>query len=238
MLVRYMIFVLLFATLAGCKSLESAIGAGAEASPASVQPNPQLTGSEEARFFSKSGLAACAGGALAGLATCKLTKTCDSKKGMATAALAGCGVGMGANYYLDQRRAEYANDEQRLDAMIADAREDNRKLQTLVATSTQVLEQDKQTLANLKTQLAKKQVDQAVAQQQLEQVDANTRYLRKSLANLQKREEEWRQVASAEQASPQQQTLSVEVSRLQKQISTLQDSVQQVEQQRLAIVLG
>jgi len=234
MLIRIVLAVVLAASLGACKTLTT--GGGSSSGP---QPSPQLTGSDEARFFSKSGLTACAGGALVGLATCKLSNTCDSDKGMITAALVGCGVGMGANYYLDQRRAEYANTEQRLDAMIADVREDNRKLQTLTATATDVLQQDKQKLATLKTQLAQQQVAKTAAQQQLAQVDANTRYLRTSLANLQKREQEWRQVAQAEQQKSQQhQQLNDEINRMQKQIISLQESVQDVEQQRAAIVLG
>lgn len=234
MLIRIVLAVALVASLGACKTLTT--GGGSAAGP---QPSPQLTGSDEARFFSKSGLTACAGGALVGLATCKLSNTCDSDKGMITAALVGCGVGMGANYYLDQRRAEYANTEQRLDVMIADVREDNRKLQTLTATATDVLQQDRQKLATLKTQLAQQQVAKTAAQQQLAQVDANTRYLRTSLANLQKREQEWRQVAQAEQQKSQQhQQLNDEINRMQKQIISLQESVQDVEQQRAAIVLG
>jgi len=226
---------MLIVALTGCKTM----GTGASSQSAGPQPNPQLTGSNEARFFSKSGLQACAGGALVGLATCKLTNTCDSNKGMAAAALVGCGVGMGANYYLDQRRSEYANSEQRLDVMIADVREDNRKLQTLTATATDVLNQDKQKLTNLKTQLAQQQVQKTQAQQQLAQVDANTRYLRNSLANLQKREQQWREVAQAEQQKSQRsQELNDEINRMQKQIISLQENVQQVEQQRAAIVLG
>ena len=212
---------------------------GSSADTHSVKPSSQLTNSDEARFFSKSGLQACAGGALVGLATCKLTNSCDSNKGMATAALVGCGVGMGANYYLDQRRSEYANQEQRLDAMIADVREDNRKLETLTATATDVLKQDKQTLANLKTELAKQQVQKSAAQTQLAKVDANTQYLRTSLANLKQREQQWREVAQAEkQQSNQYQELNNEINRMQKQIISLQDNVQEVEQQRAAIVLG
>lgn len=235
MLSRLFMICLLALAITGCKTM----GTGAGAQSAGPQPSPQLTGSDEARFFSKSGLQACAGGALVGLATCKLTNTCDSNKGMFTAAMVGCGVGMGANYYLDQRRSEYANTEQRLDTMIADVREDNRKLQTLTATATDVLNQDKQKLTTLKSQLAQKQVEKTAAQQQLAQVDANTRYLKDSLANLKKREQQWREVAQAEQQKSQQyQELNSEINRMQKQIISLQENVQQVEQQRAAIVLG
>ncbi len=226
---------LLFITaLGGCNTL----GVNSNTQDGSPQPDPQLTSSSEARFFSKSGLQACAGGALASLAACKLTNTCDSDKGMITAAVVGCGVGMGANYYLDQRRAEYADTEERLDVMIADVREDNRKLQTLTATATDVLNQDKQQLATLKSQLAQQQIQRTQAEQQLAEVDANTHYLRNSLANLEKREQEWRQVAQAEQQSQKQQELNDEINRMQKQIITLRENVTEVEQQRAAIVLG
>lgn len=231
-----MLLLALALPLAGCKTLQLPGQSNTSQGP---QPNPRLAHSDEARFFSKSGLEACGGGALAGLAACKLTNTCDSNKGMVTAALVGCGIGMGTNYYLDQRRSEYSNAEQRLDVMIADVRADNRKLQTLTATAQDVLRQDKQKLAQLKTQLAGKQVAKASAQQQLAQVDANTRYLNTTLADLQKRQQQWRDVARAEQEkSAKKQQLNDEINHMQKQIISLQQNVQEVEQQRNAIVLG
>ena len=233
MLSRFFPTFLLMTALAGCNTM--GVRSTDQSGP---QPDPQLTSSSEARFFSKSGLQACAGGALIGLATCKLTNTCDSDQGMVTAALVGCGVGMGANYYLDQRRAEYANEEQRLDVMIADVQKDNQKLQTLTATATEVLNQNRQQLSTLQTQLAQQQIQREQAEKQLAQVDANTDYLRNSLANLEQRERDWRQVAQAEQQSQKQQELNDEINRMQKQIISLRDNVNDVEQQRDAIVLG
>ena len=93
MLSRFFPTFLLMTALAGCNTM----GVRSGDQNGSPQPDPQLTSSSEARFFSKSGLQACAGGALIGLATCKLTNTCDSDQGMVTAALVGCGVGMGAS---------------------------------------------------------------------------------------------------------------------------------------------
>ena len=79
----------------------------------------------------------------------------------------------------------------------------------------------------------------ASAEQQLAKVDANTRYLNTTLADLKKREQQWRQVASSEQAnSTKKQQLNNEFNHMQRQISSLQQDVQQVEQQRNAIVLG
>ena len=222
--------------LGGCKTLQLP---GQNTASQGPSPDPRLANSSEAHFFSKSGLEACGGGALMGLAACKLTNTCDSNKGMLTAALVGCGIGMGTNYYLDQRRSQYASTEQRLNAEIADVQADNRKLQTLTATASDVLKQNKQQLAQIKTQLARKQLAKASAEQQLAKVDANTRYLNTTLADLKKREQQWRQVASSEQAnSTKKQQLNNEFNHMQRQISSLQQDVQQVEQQRNAIVLG
>ena len=83
--------------------------------------DPTLTKSNSAQFFSKSAWQSCAVGAGIGGIGCVLlggkTGTC-----LASAAV-GCGVLMGANYYLDTKRAEYADAEMRLDAYIQDVQQ-------------------------------------------------------------------------------------------------------------------
>ena len=104
--------------LAGCQNM----GGG--------DVDPRLTEGEEAKFFSKSGAQACAAGALTGVLACALSNSGNKAACMAIAAVAGCGVGAGANYLLDQRRAKYANNEQRINSFIQDVQADNQKLQT------------------------------------------------------------------------------------------------------------
>lgn len=204
-----------------------------------AQPASALSGSSEVSFFSKSGLQACGGGALASVLTCKLTNTCDSSKGAIQAAVLGCGIGIGANYYLDYQRGQYADAEQRLDVLIADVRADNQKLQTLTSQAQQVLKQDKQTLAQIQNGIKRKSMEKSAAQTQLAKVDANTQTLNKTLADLKGRQQQWQDVANKERGqSPKVQALDAEIGRMQKQIVTLEREVDSVEQQRAGLALG
>lgn len=234
--------------LGGCAnspySMPKQLGGGGGSTPAPSQPagggtDPRLTQNDEARFFSKSGWQACAGGALVGALACQIGNPSDKKDCMLKAALVGCGVAMGANYYLDQRRSEYSNTETRLDAMINDVREDNRKLASLTQTARTVMAEDRAQIAQLKKDIAAQKVQKAQAQQQLAEIDANTRYLQKTLADLKSREKQWREVAASERNSGARvDTLDAEINRMQQQIASLETEIDTLFQQRSAIKLG
>jgi len=155
------------------------------------------------------------------------------------AALVACGVAMGANYYLDQRRAEYSNNEQRLDAMINDVREDNRKLASLNQTARSVIADDRTQIDQLKKDIAANKVQTVQAQKQLAEIDANTQYLRKTLADLKAREKQWNEVAANERASgANTKDLDTEISRMQQQVASLEKEIDTLFQQRSAIKIG
>ncbi len=203
------------------------------------QADPRLTENDSAQFFSKSGWQACGGGALVGVLGCQLGNPSDKKNCMLKAAVAGCGVAMGVNYYLDQRRSEYSNQEQRLNMMLNDVREDNRKLQSLTQTARSVMAEDRQQIAQIKKDIAAKKVDKSQAQKQIAEIDANTQYLKKSLADLKSREKQWREVAAAERASGARvDVLDVEINRLNQQVASLETEINELYKQRSAIQLG
>ena len=141
--------------LAGCQNM----GGG--------DVDPRLTEGESAKFFSKSGAQACAAGALTGVLACALTNSSNKAACMAIAAVAGCGVGAGANYLLDQRRAKFANNEQRINSFIEDVQSDNQKLRSRMQNISVVLQENQRTLANLNAQVAAKKVDQKKAKKML-----------------------------------------------------------------------
>jgi len=221
-------YLLGLALLAGCQST------------ASNDIDPRLANNHSAQFFSKSGLQACGVGALTGALACQLGNPSDKTRCMLAAAAVGCGVGMGANYYLDHQRAQYANAEQRLDAAIADVRKDNQELQSLAATARQVINDDRQKIEKIRKDIAKNQVQREQAQQQLAQIDANAAYLKKTLADVKNREQEWQKVAAAEQQTkgPRIDLLNAEISRMQQQRSQLEAEIDQLYTQRSAIQLG
>jgi hypothetical protein len=175
--------------LAGCQNM----GGG--------DVDPRLTSGEDAKFFSKSGLQACAAGALAGALACAVSNSGNKAACMAIAAVAGCGVGAGANYLLDSRRAKYANNEQRIDSFIEDVQSDNKKLQTRIQNINVVLRENQQTLQQLQRQVASRQIDQRKAKQELDRIKANKAYLEKELADINARVDGYQEIIEKERAS-------------------------------------
>jgi hypothetical protein len=175
--------------LAGCQNM----GGG--------DVDPRLTSGEDAKFFSKSGLQACAAGALAGALACAVSNSGNKAACMAIAAVAGCGVGAGANYLLDSRRAKYANNEQRIDSFIEDVQSDNKKLQTRIQNINVVLRENQQTLQQLQRQVATRQIDQRKAKQELDRIKANKAYLEKELADINARVDGYQDIIEKERAS-------------------------------------
>ena len=201
--------------------------------------DPRLANSSSAQFFSKSGWQACAGGAVVGMLACQLGNPSKKAQCMVAAGLAGCGVGMGANYYLDNQRSQYANAEDRLDATIADVRKDNQELQMLSDTARSVIADDKRKIEQIKQDIAANKVQSAQAQKQLAEIDANTAYLKKSLADVRSKQQEWTMVAAAERNNgARTDTLDAEIGKMQKQIAQLESEIDQLYQQRSSIRLG
>lgn len=203
------------------------------------QVDPRLAKSDDARFFSKSGLQACIGGGLLGVGACELSNTKDKDKCRLRAAVIGCGVGMGANYYLDLRRSEYSNQQQRLDATLSDVEADNRRLQNLNQTAATVIAEDRAALDQIKADIAKKNIDTVAANQRLQEVDANTKFLQDTLAGLKRRQQQWKEVAQEEKAAGANVAkLDAEIKSMNTQIASLQAEIDSLFQQRSAIQLG
>jgi len=232
--VRLGIVISLVVALSACQTLEG-LGPGG-----SSPLDPRLANSHSAQFFSKSGFQACAVGAITGALACQLGNPSNRTSCMLIAAAAGCGVGMGANYYMDYQRSQYANTEDRLDAAIADVRKDNQALQSLADTARQVIADDRQKMEKIRREIASKTVQRSQAEQQLAEVDANTAYLKKLLADVQNKQQEWETVAAAERSNggARLDLLQAEIHRLKQQRIDLETEVDQMYAQRSAIQLG
>jgi uncharacterized protein HemX len=219
--------------LTGCQTTGSLNGG---------QVDPRLANSHSAQFFSQSGFQACAGGALAGVLACKISNANDKGKCMILAGLAGCGVGMGANYYLDDKRAKHANVEDRLDAYIADVRKDNEDLQGVIEDSRGVIADDRSKIEQLRKAIATKQVKRKEAQKQLADIDNNAAFLKNKLDNARAKQQEYVKVAEAERKSGASRArldaLDAENNKLKQQVDGLQSVWDQVYGLRDAIQLG
>lgn len=220
--------------LTGCASTGSSmLGADQNA-------DSRLTQGNDAKFFSKSGYQACAAGAAVGVAGCLLSGN-QKASCMISAGLTACGVAMGANYYLDQRREEYASTTERLEVMSQDIQEDTQKVVARTETARQVMADDRARIERLEQEMAEQRVDQAEAERELAAIDNNISILRRDLGNMQRTVTEYEEVAELErqEASPQEiAKVEQEIEVMNKQVLALQQEVDDLYTMRSAITLG
>ena len=198
--------------LAGCQNM----GGG--------DVDPRLTEGDSAKFFTKAGAQACVAGAVTGVLACALTNSSNPAACMAIAAVAGCGIGAGGAYALDQRRAKYSNNEQRINTIIVDVQENNKKLNERLQKISGVLQENQQTLQALQQQVNTKQLDQKKAKAELDRINANKAYLEKELANINSRIDGFQDIVEKERA------VGANVRQLQgelDQLSRTRDSMKQ-----------
>jgi len=182
--------------------------------------DPRLTSSDDAKFFSASGFQACT----------------------AVAGVAACGVAMGANYYLDDRRAKYSNTTQRLNAMTADVQQETAKVATRTSTLKRVIEDDKQQIASIQQGIKAKTVDKATAQKDIATIDKNIALMRKDVSNMKARVTEFENVAKLEReggsSQAEVQKVEAEIYKMNTKVASLQQEVDGLYNQRSAITLG
>lgn len=233
---RSSLALMMAATLAitGCASTGSSM-----LSSGGAQPDPRLTQGSDAKFFSTSGYTACAAAAATGVLACALSNSSNKAVCAIAAGVAACGVAMGANYYLDQRRSEYKNTSDRLAAMSDDVRKDTRQVQERTQTALAVIQDDKRSLAQIQNDIKLAQLDQAAAKKDVARIDANLNVMRRDLDNMNKKVAAYREAADSEQGSKKDnKLLDAEIGKMNKQVASLQQEVDSLYDQRSAITLG
>ncbi|MCE8025775.1 hypothetical protein [Billgrantia aerodenitrificans] len=224
--------------LTGCASTGSTM---LGSSNGNTNADPRLTQGNDAQFFSKSGFQACAAGAAVGVATCMLSGTSNRGQCAVIAGLAACGVAMGANFYLDQRRSEYASTTQRLEVMSQDIQADTQRVIARTETARQVMADDRARIERLESEIAEQRVNQEEAQRELAAIDGNIDILRRDLRNMQRTVSEYEEVAQLERkdASPEELSkVEQEIDTMNQQVLALQQEVDDLYSMRSAITLG
>lgn len=220
--------------LTGCASTGSSMLGGDNA-------DPRLTQGNDAQFFSKSGYQACAVGAGVGILTCALSNSSNKAVCAVAAGITACGVAMGANYYLDQRRSEYSNTSQRLAKMNTDVQQDTQNVITRTATAQQVINDDQLRIAQIKQAIASKSVNKAKAQNDITEIDRNIALMRKDLGNMRNKVTEYTKVAQKERqdgAGAEIKQVDISILKMNEKVATLQKEVDGLYNQRSAITLG
>ncbi|WP_338803477.1 hypothetical protein WDV76_15275 [Xenorhabdus griffiniae] len=226
--IRSMVSICMIFFLAGCQTLQSPFAQ-------SGGVDSRLTQSKDVEFFNKSGWQACIAGAATGALACALAS--DHKAiCIAAAAILGCGVGVGANAYLDNQRKQYATKEQLLVASINDVKAENKRIQNVTATAKEVIAADKRTLANLKKNIVAKTVKRDQMQKELAGLDANIAYLRNTIKEMKAHEKQWNEVSSLMVKDKiRTKDLDNQIVQMRKNIGTLQQELDSLYEQRTAI---
>lgn len=217
----------LMVVVAGCQSTGSSSSGGVD---------PRLANNQDVEFFNKSGWQACAGGAALGALACAVSNSSNKAVCMAAAAIAGCGVGMGANAYLDNQRKKYASQELQLDAAIKDVESENARIQNATNVAKSVIANDKQKLAKIEKDIAANTVKKDEVQKQIKGVDANIAYLRNTITDMKKHEKQWQDVsASMNKSGSDTGNLDSKIAFMRDKIGSLQGELDSLYSQRTAL---
>ncbi|WP_447782447.1 hypothetical protein [Enterobacter asburiae] len=216
--------------LAGCQNGSTGSSGGVD---------PRLANNQDVEFFNKSGWQACAGGAVIGALACAVSNSSNKAVCMAAAAIAGCGVGMGANAYLDNQRKKYASQELQLNATIKDVEAENKRIQNATSVAKSVIDSDKKTLAQIEKDMAANTVKKDAVQKQIKGVDANIAYLRGTITDMKKHEKQWQDVsADMSKSGSDTQNLDSEIALMRDKIGSLQGELDSLYTQRTALKVG
>lgn len=226
--IRTAIAAMLIIVLAGCQST-GGIGKSGEV-------DSRLANNQDVEFFNKSGWQACAGGAAIGAVACMLTNSSNKAVCAAAAAIAGCGIGVGTNAYLDNQRKKYASQELQLNAAIKDVQTENTRIQNATNVAKSVIASDKATLAKLNKDIAAKTVKKDELQKQVKDVDANIAYLRNTITDMKKHGKQWQDVSGEmSKTGSDTATLDTEIAQMHKNIDSLQQELDSLYDQRTAL---
>ncbi|HCR96544.1 MULTISPECIES: hypothetical protein [Halomonas] len=223
--------------LSGCASTGSSLFNSSDNQSA----DPRLTQGNDAQFFNKSGFQACAAGAAVGVIGCMLSGSSNQAQCAIIAGISACGVAMGANYYLDQRRNEYASSAERLQMMSKDIQQDTQKVIARTETARQVMAEDRQRIERLEQEMAEQRINQEMAQNDLAGIDSNIEILRRDIRNMQKTVTEYEEVAQLERqeaSSSEIQQVEQDIAVMNQQVLALQQEVDDLYSMRSAITLG
>lgn len=215
------------------------------------QPDDQLTPAEarlrqQSADFNRTiaegvGLGALGGAALGAGIGALATKNhgAGALIGAAIGALSGAIAGGLTGSYYASKKQQYANEEQRLDSMIADLSTENDKLEALNATTKQVVAENIAELDSIQGDLAAKRISKAQAEQRLAQVDKDRQTIATTLASLKKRRTEWQEAAAQarmEASAQQTRVLDQQIAQLEKQINVMQGELDALTSRRTSVV--
>ena len=219
------------AGLSGCVATmpDGEPGSGVRATPASYTPAEQRL-RNQAQPFSKTSLQACVAGAAAGALLGVLVdslrddnRTNSRRNKVLIGAAGGCVAGMATNVYVQKKRNQFQDNETRINAVIADVREDNERISDLVSTTREVIANDKRRIAEVNRQIRNKEISSAQARAELAGVRENRRLIGNTIEGVKQRKSNWSDISKLErQSGANTARLDQEINQLQKKVAALE----------------
>lgn len=192
------------------------------------------------------GMGALAGGAIGagiGATTSSENRGMAALIGAAIGAFTGAVAGGISGSYYANKKEQYANEEQRLDAVIADISTENQKLEALNRTTQDVVTEDTCKLDGIQQGLAAKKITQVQAQRELASIDGDRRVIETTITNLKKRRDEWNQVAAearqermAGAGGAKMADVDRQIEQLNQQIALMQGELEALTSRRTSVV--
>lgn len=208
----------------------------------SESADPRLTAGQNSDHFQQKTLMACAAGAATGVVGCLLSGTNNQAACMIIAGIAGCGIGAGTTAYLDSRRSEYSNTNERLQAMTNDVKADTQVLMARTQVFKEVIRDDEIHMRQLKKQLESKKIDTEKANKELKKIDTNITLMNKEMTDIDERINQYQEVSNKERAdganSQSILALDTEIEKLKKEKRAIENILVSHTNARNAISLG
>jgi hypothetical protein len=175
---------------------------------------------QQSEWFSSSHLQGCLLGAALGGGICAAAGgnvgTCVAS------ALGGCALAMTAAEYMTQKRQQYASEEQQLQSIIADVRQDNQNVASYVATERKVIDENLKKLAQIEQAYAQKKITLDEAKKQLSSLQNTQKLLAEKTKDLRNVEQKWQE----RYAMANDPRIGQEVQSLRQQVGAAQQDVQ------------
>lgn len=223
-----------FVLVSGCNTMPTTGGAAANTSSSSASrlaSTRELTADEKklraqsAGFKGQSYVQGCVAGAAAGALVGMLVRG-DRSQNVLIGAAAGCGAGLAANAYIQSKRQQFSDNEDRINAMIADVRADNEKLASLIDTTKSVIAADRSRIAEVDAAYRSKSISLQQAKTQLASVRANRDHLQGTVKNLEEKTKNWETISASErEIGTDTSGLDMEISQMESKVNSMKSEV-------------
>jgi hypothetical protein len=166
-------------------------------------------------------------------------RTAGALTGALIGAVGGAVLGATGGYYYANLKQQYADQEQRLDALLVDLRAENQKMEGIVATVRAIVGENRAKLDRVAAELRTHKLNREQADHELSAVDGARKNLEKHLAGMRKSRERWQEIAASERAQGGGAKLAQmdhEIGKLESQIALMQTEIDGLAARRISVV--